>query len=127
MYTLQPKTKTSARFKTLAIVGSMVLGMFICGGFMLLTPATNVADDFDACWMAQKFVKEQLKAPSTATFAPCRQPDTVVNQTERIWHVRSWVDAENSFGALLRNNFNVDLIYYPSTDSWTLVDLSMSE
>lgn len=127
MYTLQPKKKTSAGFKILAIVGSMLLGLFVCAGFALVTPTANVADDFDACWMAQKFVKEQLKAPSTATFAPCRQPDTVVSRTERIWHVRSWVDAENGFGAMLRNNFSADLIYYPSTDSWTLVDLSMSE
>lgn len=82
------------------------------------------ATRFDACWMAQKFAKDELKAPSTAKFASCGEPDTTVTQTERIWNVRSFVDAENSFGAQLRNRFTAKLIYYPAKDTWTLVSLT---
>lgn len=79
----------------------------------------------DACSMAQTFVKKQLKAPATARFAPCRQPDTVVTKTGQLWHVRSYVDAQNGFGAMLRNEYNASLSYHPASQSWTLVDLHM--
>jgi hypothetical protein len=88
-------------------------------------PVVKTADASDACWMAQEFVSEELKAPSTAKFAPCREPETVVTQINRLWRVNSWVDAENGFGATLRNRYTADLIYYPSTDTWTLRDLSL--
>jgi hypothetical protein len=85
-------------------------------------PRTATASD--ACYMAQKFVKSDLKAPTTASFAPCIAPHTLVTQTKRIWHVRSYVDAQNGFGAMLRNHFRADLIFYPATDSWTLTSLT---
>lgn len=86
--------------------------------------ATATANRSDACFMAQKFAKDELKAPSTAKFASCAAPDTTVTQTERIWNVRSFVDAQNSFGAQLRNRFTAKLIYYPAKDTWTLVSLT---
>lgn len=82
-------------------------------------------DDYDACWMAQKFVKDQLKAPSTANFAPCREPDSVVTGNGRVWQVDSWVDAQNGFGAQLRTDFTARLVYYPDTEKWTLMSLDM--
>lgn len=106
----------------LSIIVLIVLGF--SAGLAFSPPTPAVADDFDACYMAQKFMRDTLKAPSTATFAPCQAPDSVVTQTKRIWHVRSWVDAQNGFGAMLRNRFTADLIYYPATDTWTLVDLT---
>ena len=106
----------------IAIATTIVI---VASGIIFTKPTPTIASDFDACWMAQKFVKGQLKAPSTAKFAPCGEPDTVVTRIERAWIVRSWVDAENSFGANLRNNFTAKLFYYPSSDSWTLVELDM--
>lgn len=82
-------------------------------------------DDFDACWMAQKFVLDQLKAPATANFAACRQPDSVVTGSGRVWKVESWVDAQNGFGAQLRTNFTVKLVYDPDTEKWRLTSLAM--
>lgn len=62
---------------------------------------------FLAYTYAEKFVKEKLKAPSTAKF-----PDDF----ERYKHVKyigdnkyqiiSWVDSQNSFGAMLRTKFS---------------------
>lgn len=87
--------------------------------------AAPVATESAACSMAQHFVKKQLKAPATATFAPCQPPDTVVTRQERLWRVRSYVDAQNGFGAMLRNDYTTTLIYYPATDTWTLVDSAL--
>lgn len=98
----------------------------IASGILFAEPTPTIASEYDACYMAQKFVKEQLKAPSTAHFAPCRAPDTTVKQIGGAWQVRSYVDAENSFSAQLRNNFSAKLVYYPTTDTWTLVGLNMS-
>lgn len=88
---------------------------------------SNVAsvDDFDACWMAQKFVKDQLKAPSTAKFAPCREPDSVMTGNGRVWKVDSWVDAQNGFGAQLRTDFTAKVVYDPDTEKWRLTSLDM--
>lgn len=145
MYTLQPekKSKDVAVPKKKRDVGGMMAAVILVVGVVAFTfmvaplfgyvasNGTSVfartaasVDDFDACYMAQKFMRDALKAPSTATFAPCRAPESVVTQTNRIWHVRSWVDAQNGFGAMLRNHFTADLIYYPATDTWTLVNLT---
>lgn len=107
------------------LIAIAVTIVVVASSIIFTKPAPSVASDSDACYMAQKFVKEQLKSPSTAEFAPCREPDTVVTRTERLWMVRSWVDAENSFGANLRNDFTAKLIHYPATDTWTLVDSSL--
>lgn len=133
MYTLQPQLKPAraASFPIWPILFATIL--VIAGGFVGLLilrqsvpQSANTASDFDACWMAQKFVEEQLKSPYTATFAPCRTPDTVVTTKERIWIVRSYVDAQNGFGAMLRTDYAVEMIYYPSTDKWALVDSSLA-
>lgn len=106
------------------VIVALIAILGITANLAFVKPAPAVADSSDACYMAQKFMRGTLKAPSTATFAPCQAPDSVVTQTERIWHVRSWVDAQNGFGAMLRNHFAADLIYYPATDKWQLVDLT---
>lgn len=86
----------------------------------------KTVDRSDACFMAQKFVKEQLKAPATAQFPIWTEENCQVTQRNRIWVVRSYVDAENGFGALLRNDYTAELIYYPATDSWTLTNLQFT-
>lgn len=54
--------------------------------------------------MCQRYVLEQLKAPKTAEFQPM---DVIkwpyVDTKEAYWE--SYVDAQNSFGALIRTRF----------------------
>jgi hypothetical protein len=85
-----------------------------------LSPKT--ASRSDACYMAQKFVKDQLKAPATAHFAS----DCQATQAAGTWTVSAYVDAQNGFGALLRNDYSVNMSYSPTTDRWTLVSLSLT-
>lgn len=66
-------------------------------------------EDLGACWsLAKEAVKSKLKAPSTAEFPFSYGSDGVSITCEGdIYTVKAWVDAENSYGAQIRNNFTV--------------------
>lgn len=87
----------------------------------------NSVDELDACAMSHVFIKRQLKAPSTADFPVCREPDTIIVGAGIHWTVRSYVDAQNSFGAMLRSDYMVRMRYEPSTDKWALVEHTLVE
>lgn len=106
------------------------LGLFLvlAALYGIASPPVSLSDaatTSDACYMAQKFVKDELKAPATSTFAPCSEPDSLVTQNGTEWTVRSWVDAQNGFGAMLRTDFTAQLTYRPATRTWTLAGLQM--
>jgi hypothetical protein len=51
-----------------------------------------------------------LKAPGTAQFAPFEQAKITPTSVDTMWHVDAWVDSQNSFGALIRNRFSVEVM-----------------
>ena len=61
--------------------------------------------------MAQEEILSQLKSPSSAQFgsAAPASSDVRVTRYNDEYYVESWVDAENSFGATIRTNFEVTL------------------
>ncbi|MBI5954366.1 MAG: zinc ribbon domain-containing protein [Chloroflexi bacterium] len=64
-------------------------------------------------YSAQEHVKQFLKSPSTAEFpSVVFAPDQwrVAREKDIVW-VQSWVDAENAFGAKLRNKFIAQYSY----------------
>lgn len=69
---------------------------------------SGVTDDEKGfAWaVAQKQVKDNLKAPSTAKFA--KYADMPVSKSGSNFKVEGYVDAENSFGAKIRSNFSVE-------------------
>lgn len=75
--------------------------------------------------ICQDFLEDQLKAPSTADY-PCCYSDFTTYQGNRVYEVRSYVDAENSFGAKIRNRF-VCRVEYRGNERWRLRDLHISE
>ncbi|WP_347839296.1 hypothetical protein [uncultured Draconibacterium sp.] len=71
---------------------------------------------------AKELVKAQLKAPSTAKFASFIKGEAKVGQYDNgNYQVIMWVDAQNSFGAMLRKTYQVDL--KPVNNSWQLVKI----
>lgn len=64
----------------------------------------------DASIMAEEFVKQALKAPSTADF-PWYNSDRVKSMGNNKYVVHSYVDAENSYGAKLRTWYICELRY----------------
>lgn len=79
--------------------------------------------------IAKDAVKANLKAPSTAKF-----PGTVLQSDEWkfgatfkgtnegyvLYQVQSYVDAQNSFGAMIRSNFNVVIVINWDTDQYII-------
>lgn len=82
-------------------------------------------DKVSACIVAEKFVKQSLKAPATAEFPPgtseCR-----TSQSGRKWTVNSYVDSQNGFGALIRTYYLAKMNYQPATDTYRLLDLRLT-
>jgi len=65
-------------------------------------------DDDDDFWFAvtsaQNLVKDELKSPSTAKF-PWEDTEYTVKRNGSDWQVNGYVDAQNSFGAVVRTNW----------------------
>ena len=71
--------------------------------------------------MAESFVKNRLKSPSTAKFASIIDDEVSMKNTENCTHiVKSFVDSQNVFGATIRNRYIAVLTYSKETDRWTL-------
>ena len=74
--------------------------------------------------MAKDYVKQVLKSPSTADFPSEEfkvsiQPDSTVI-------VKCAVDAQNSYGAMIRGNYYLIMKWrkdYTDTDNWTLLKI----
>lgn len=67
-------------------------------------------DSLSAYVMAQDFVSSQLKAPSTAKFQTYSK-ELVQDLGGGRYYVSAYVDAQNSFGAMIRNQFNCTVKY----------------
>jgi hypothetical protein len=65
--------------------------------------------------VAEDMVREQLRAPKSAQFASWRDPAvkysgvTDPKTKECIWTVKSYVDSQNGFGAMIRTNFVAEI------------------
>ncbi|GBG03919.1 hypothetical protein AZSI13_32460 [Azospira sp. I13] len=71
---------------------------------------------FTAC---QELVRMRLKAPSTADFAS--YSESTVIEDDRYFRVTSYVDAQNAFGAKLRNRWVCHV--QAKKETWQLIDL----
>jgi hypothetical protein len=85
----------------------------------------------EAWVMAQEFVKDRLKSPSSANFggifSDYQSPhDVVTDIGGGKFRVRAWVDAQNSFGAMIRTHFVCEL-EYAGNDCWRLLSLDFKE
>lgn len=87
-------------------------------------PKDPCSDEVGAFVMAQEFVERQLRSPSTADFAmisdegSSSQPIEVEGRCAFL--VRTYVDAQNAFGATVRQNFRV-VVSPGEGDTWNLI------
>jgi hypothetical protein len=112
--------------KKLALV--MVLITSICSGCKPHEPSATMA--FVQC---NKAVSYKLKAPSTAEFGSYTDSDvipfdTVTNKDgsmSKTFIVSGTVDAQNSFGAMIRNTYTCKIIGLPN-DMWKVISLEIN-
>jgi len=76
------------------------------------TNTTTTYSKLDAYIFAEGFVKDKLKAPRTAKFPSISvKKSHVTNLGNNEFQINSWVDSQNSFGALIRTKFSCKIIF----------------
>ena len=73
--------------------------------------------------MCQNFTDDQLKAPASAEYQP--YPDmkeSIENLGNETYSMKYYVDAQNSYGAMIRNSFYCE-IRHGEDDLWYIEDL----
>lgn len=115
----------------IAIVVTITSIYFISTRTNLLDRGSSTPNDESsmAFVQCQSFVKNRLKAPSTADFAFLDySAKTLPNRT---FQIKSYVDAQNSFGAKIRNYFLCEIQWSGADsariDNWNLINLELSE
>lgn len=106
-------------------VGCGCLGLLAIPIFIaMLTPSSKTDEklgetdrSIDAMLMCQEFVGRKLKAPGSAEFSSHSQT-SIKKNSETQYGVIGWVDAQNSFGAKLRNSY-VCVVEYQGGEKWT--------
>lgn len=88
-----------------------------------LGSAVKISNKLKAFTMSQIYIKKILKSPSTAKF-PVYDASDVVTKDKVIYEVTSWVDSENSFGAMLRSKYFMRLKYFDG--QWDLQYLEVN-
>jgi len=87
---------------------------YSCSKMSSNTASNASADDgkIMAWTVAKDAVTQNLKSPSTAKFpfSSVSEGVTITEDGVDRWTVSSWVDAQNGFGAMIRQNFTVDII-----------------
>lgn len=131
---LRPRlsSQTQATLFAIAVMaGGFLIIVLICAGIFHTSPAEKekAKEDNDkamAITMAQGFVKERLKSPSSASF-PWDFGEYHVFSSDGVeWSVSGYVDGQNSFGATLRNQWSVEMKRVPN-GGWQLKTIDIHE
>lgn len=118
-------------FSLVVIVGLIVLAvwwMFSPSQKKERTPIDDCTDQTAAYVMANEFVLQRLKAPSTAQFPTMRSSGVSISHQGSCTHIVSgYVDAQNSFGAMLRTTYTATLQYQRERNSWRLLNIDINQ
>lgn len=104
------------------LIVSIILFFFSCAGNSLSDYEPGKSEYIT---MAKSFVKEVLKAPTTAEFCSFSE-FAVATSEEGVIRVKGYVDAQNSFGAMIRTNFTVQMIVDDS-DRYTCIYMKFGD
>jgi len=110
------------------LIGSIAIFLAGCGE---VPPEQREEDDCSpimAYAMSQTFVKRGLKAPSTANFGSYTESQVQplpAGESACRFLVLGLVDAQNSFGAMIRNRYTVIVAKIKGEDAWTASALSI--
>lgn len=121
------KKKVGEAFGGLIVIIIIVFAISKCGG------ESDPCDNDNLAWaMSQPFVKRLLKSPSSADF-PFAESKTVIDKKaneadKNRCYFKVWanVDSQNSFGAMIRNRYYVEMIYDKEKDNWSSRNLQIA-
>ncbi len=101
----------------------LAIGAFWLVASLLSPPEDNCGSGLEAYLMSKRYVEPRLKAPSTASFAGYLNTKTIKLDCA-LWHVRSYVDAQNGFGATIRTHY-IAIMVFDGKSAWTLRTLKI--
>lgn len=87
------------------------------------TPQSEKNLEIGAWVYAKDAVKNQLVSPSTAKF-PAYFPGNVIQSSNDLFTVTSYVDSQNRLGATVRSFWSVELIYL-GEDVWSVLTVNI--
>lgn len=127
------------------IVGFLFFSIIVFGCNQLLCNSENPEDSYTkeqkdsaasaefvnenssmAYQMSKQFLNKRLKAPATADYPLDMDKQFVKYIGDSTFHINSYVDSQNSFGALIRTKYYA-ILKYEGNDQWSLVDLTTEE
>lgn len=120
----------SSLISTIIVLGLFFLGMQTCLDSLDEIPQVpweQQDSKATAYRMCADWVKERLKSPSTAKFPGVfdGRLDDIVRTNQR-YFIKSYVDAQNSFGAVVRTNWTCSTTQ-KSEGNWTLNKINLLE
>ena len=107
------KMRTSILITILFVVAALVFNPLFSLDVFFDNGLPDKANEEDVWYVAVSVVTDRLKAPATAEF--CRMSQGTITKSGDTWTITGYVDAENSFGATLRNNFTVIITFTDNT------------
>ena len=107
--TTETITKVQDNKKTINFVSGVVAVVLVFGIIIGISQGCEFENDESDAWVcAQNVVESRLKSPSTADF--CSYPEaTVTDLGNNRYRITGYVDAQNSFGVVVRSYFTVTL------------------
>ena len=122
--TATPSAKSGGCLRVIvySLVGAFVLAVAVVWLPSQDTP--RAATKIEAFSVCKQFVTKTLKAPASAKF-PASSEAAINLMSGNEFEVRSYVDSQNGFGAMIRGTFICTV--KPTDDGrWQLVDLTMN-
>ena len=115
-------------FKIAWIAYAVLMASLLIYAASLPSPASQpMSEEKLAYYAARTFVEQRLKAPKTAEFGTYYDSNTVITKMDdNNYKIRLYVDSENSFGAMIRSEFIVDVRKADNGD-WVLMDIKELE
>jgi len=126
--TKQKESITAGKLILTIIVVGLVTSFILAGsdsGSSTSTPKTTTVTETQINIMAENYVEAVLKSPSTADFPTLAFTHYDLGNNKH--KIVSYVDSQNSFGAMIRSNWSVILTYnggdWSNQGNWTLNEL----
>jgi len=103
------------------IVGVMawIIISFVSPSSTKAPPVNLEGDPLEAFVMSQFYVEQNLKAPRSAKF-PLYDKSMAAKTDYRVWVIRSHVDSQNSYGAMIRTRYKAVMEYLGEEGKWEL-------
>ena len=125
-------TKQKQEITKKQVVGTIIVVVFFVimfsslgGGDDTPKPEQTTASDTQAHIMAENYVEQVLKSPSTADFPSFDYNHFDLGNNKH--KIVSYVDSQNGFGAMVRSDWSVILTYnggeWTNMSNWTLNEL----